>query len=377
MKIVYCIVGTFSSGGMERVLANKANYLSRQGHELVIITTDQRDRKSYFELHNNIVQYDLGINYTNTMNKGVLRKILAYSAKQRNHRQKLSGLLLRLRADIVISMFDHDASFLFKLKDGSRKILEIHFSRYKRLQYDRKGLWKLIDQFRSRKDLHTAKKYDSFVVLTHEDKGYWGDLPNITVIPNANSFIPQTRAGLLEKKVIAVGRYDYQKGFDELIKAWTHVYKMHPEWSLSIFGHGPLAETLQSSIQTLGLQDVVHLCVPVKNIEKEYVSSSILVMTSRYEGLPMALLEGQVCGLPLVSYACKCGPNDIIQEGRNGFLLAEGDQEGLASKLVVLMDDAVLRKQMGCASAELSENYSEEPIMKQWLALFKQLTENI
>ncbi|SDL40000.1 glycosyltransferase family 4 protein [Pedobacter antarcticus] len=376
MKIVYCIVGTFNSGGMERVLTNKANYLAKMGYDISIITTDQKERKPYFDLDKRVSQYDLELNYTDEINVSLFRKILVFKRKQKNHRGKLSALLLRLKADIVISMFDHDATFLHTLKDGSKKVLEIHFSRYKRLQYGRKGIWKLVNMFRSWTDLNTAKKYHSFVVLTHEDKGYWGDLPNITVIPNANSFIPQKHADLIAKKVIAVGRYDYQKGFDELIQAWKHVYRVHPDWSLSIFGHGPLAETLQSLIQDLELQDVVRLCTPVKNIEKEYVSSSILAMTSRYEGLPMALLEGQVCGLPLVSYACKCGPKDIIHEGENGFLLAERDQEGLAGKLVLLMHNATLRKQMGRTSRALSLNYTEEIIMKQWFDLFKQLIKN-
>ncbi|KEQ28187.1 glycosyl transferase family 1 [Pedobacter antarcticus 4BY] len=373
MKIVYCILGTFNSGGMERVLANKANYLATQGHELIIVTTDQKDRNSYFEMDNRISMYDLAINYAGT-EKNTLGRLLSYPGKQWMHRKRLSTLLKSLKADVVVSMFDHDASFLYKLKDGSKKMLEIHFSRYKRLQYGRRGIRKLIDQFRSRTDLDTAKKYDSFVVLTHEDKGYWGDLPNINVIPNSNSFIPQAQAPLLEKKVIAVGRYDYQKGFDELIQAWKHVYKVHPDWSLSIFGQGPLADGLQNLINDLGLQGVVFLRAPVKNIENEYLSSSILAMTSRYEGLPMALLEGQVCGLPLVSYACKCGPKDIIRDGENGFLLREGDQAELARKLIHLMDDTGLRVQMGQNSRLLSSNYAEDLIMHQWLSLFKQIT---
>lgn len=374
MKIVYCIAGTFNSGGMERVLANKANYWAGLGHEPLIVTTDQRGQKPYFDMDERIVHYDLGINYTDNTNKSVVHKLLTYPGKQRKHRKRLSALIQQLKADVVISMFDHDVSFLYQIKDSSKKVLEIHFSRYKRLQYGRKGMWKLIDKFRSQKDLNAVKRYDHFVVLTQEDKGYWGNLPNIHVIPNANSFIPQAHADLSAKQVIAVGRYDHQKAFDELIRSWKRIYEVHPDWSLAIFGHGPLKDALLALIQNLGLEDVVHLCPPVKNIEKEYLSSSILAMTSRYEGLPMALLEGQACGLPLVSYACKCGPHDIIQDGENGFLLTEGDQQGLAHKLICLMDNISLRENMGQRSRSLSINYSEEAVMQQWLALFKQKT---
>lgn len=373
MKIAYCIVGTFNSGGMERVLANKANYLARQEHELTIITTDQKGRKPYFELDSRIEQIDLGINYTTDIDKRVLQKLIAYFFKQKKHKQRLSACLQLLKADIVISMFDHDASFLYKIKDGSRKVLEIHFSRYKRLQYERKGILGLIDQFRSTQDLSIARQYDRFVVLTEEDKLYWGGLKNIKVIPNANSFDPFETADLSIRRVIAVGRYDYQKRFDDLIKAWQMVHQQHADWVLSIYGNGPLKPELKKLVIDLGLEKVVQLQLPVKNIEKEYRHSSILAMTSRYEGLPMALLEGQVCGLPLVSYACKCGPKDIIEDGKNGFLIEEGDIKSLADKLILLIEQPHLRIQMGLESELRSENFTGDRIMKKWLDLFSSL----
>ncbi|MCL1680507.1 glycosyltransferase family 4 protein [Elizabethkingia miricola] len=370
MKIVYNILGTYNSGGMERVLANKANYLAELGYDIIIITTDQQGRPPYFQLDSRIKNINLGINYTDNNNKGLLQKFLSYPQKQKKHKKKLQNILLELKADIVISMFDNDASFMYKIKDGSKKILEIHFSRFKRLQYGRKGVWKIINRLRSNADLKVAQQYDCFVVLTHEDKSYWENLTNIEVIPNANSFVSSKQADLESKRVIAVGRYDYQKGFDELINIWKGVYEKHPDWSLDIFGHGPLKDELQSLIDQLGLTKTIHLCAPVKNIEQEYLNSSILVMTSRYEGLPMTLLEAQVCGLPLVAYACKCGPRDIIKDGINGYLIEENNQEEMVEKLINLVNDAELRKQMGNTSYEFSKNYTNNKIMQQWIALF-------
>ena len=96
-------------------------------------------------------------------------------------------------------------------------------------------------------------------------------------------------------------------------------------------------------------------------------------MSSRYEGLPMVLLEAQAAGLPIVSFDCKCGPKDVIENGVDGFLVEDGDIEQLAQKLVVLMQDANLRKQMGSAAYAHSERYSEERIMKQWTDLFDEV----
>lgn len=377
MKIVYCISGTYNSGGMERVLANKLNYLARLGHELIVITTDQAGREPYFEIDSSIRQHDLGINYSDNQNSPLLKKIVSYSKKQNIHFKRLNKLLSKLKADIVVSMFDHDVSFVHKIQDGSKKVLEIHFSRFKRLQYNRKGLWKIIDQYRSRQDLEIAKKYDAFVVLTEEDKGYWGNLINLFVIPNMNSFVAKSQAALENKRVIAVGRYDHQKNFDELIQSWVEVCQSHPDWELFIYGRGPLKKELENLIRNLNLTEVVKLKEPVKDIESEYLKSSILVMTSRYEGLPMALLEAQSCGLPLVSYACKCGPKDIIQNGQNGYLIEMGDKGTLAKRIIQIIDDSNLRIQLGDTSYRLSSNFLEEIIMKKWLNLFDSLFHNL
>lgn len=373
MKIVYCIAGTSNSGGMERVLANKANYFARMGFEVHIVTTDQDGKPNFFALDARIQQHDLGINYVHNNGRGLLYKVISYAQKQQLHRKRLTALLQSLKADISISMFDHEVSFLHKIADGSVKLLEIHFSRFKRLQYARSGIWALVNRYRSKQDLYYARQYARFVVLTQEDQSYWGDLPNIQVIPNANSFVPSAVSDLQQQRVIAVGRYDEQKRFEDLIDAWAAVKQARPDWSLHIYGQGPLREKLQAQIARLGLRDVVHLEAPVQDIESAYRNHAMLAMTSRYEGLPMALLEAQACGLPLVAYACKCGPRDVIREGQNGFLLAEGDKAGLTERLLRLMQDAPLRAAMGTAGKRRSQDFREEVVMTQWLNLFAEL----
>ena len=368
--IVYCIAATHNSGGMERVLANKANYLARRGYEVSIITTDQQGKPPYFELDHRIRQYDLDINYMENGVQGLLQKIRTYSIKQRLHKTRLTQLLKSLSADVVISMFDHEVSFLYKIYEGSRKVLEIHFSRFKRMQYGRKGMWGMVDRWRSAWDRKVAQKYNAFVVLTEEDKRYWGKMPNISVIPNANSFVPSDQARLIDKRAIAVGRFDYQKGFERLIDIWGKIHQKHPDWRLDIFGHGPLQDVLQQQITGMRLDKVIRLCPPEKDIERVYLRSSMLLMTSRYEGLPMVLLEAQSCGLPLVSYACKCGPRDVIEDGINGFLIEEGDSETFVKQVSCLINNDELRQRMGNAGKQMAGKFSEDRIMAAWIELF-------
>ena len=174
MKLVYCIAGTRHSGGMERVLTNKANYWVRHGHEVLIVTTDQCGEPPYFALDDRVRCVDLAINYEENNGKGIWNKLLHYPCKQYRHRKRLTDVLKAENPDCTISMFCNDASFLYKIKAGGRKFLEVHFSRNKRMQYGRGGIWKWVDMFRSFLDQRCIRHYEQFVVLTEEDSALWG-----------------------------------------------------------------------------------------------------------------------------------------------------------------------------------------------------------
>ena len=370
MKLLYCIAGTCHSGGMERVLANKANYLARQGYEVVVVTTDQQGQPPFFPLDERIRCIDLGINYEENNGKSFVNKLFHYPFKYYLHKKRLTAVLKQEKPDITLSMFCNDAEFITHIHDGSKKILEIHFSKFKRLQYGRKGLWRWADLWRSRQDEKTVKCFDRFVVLTEEDKEYWGNLPNIRVIPNANTFVTEQVALLNAKKVIAIGRYTYQKGFERLIEAWRMISPLFPEWKLDIIGDGEERETLQCLIYHYGLEKTITLFKPMKEIAQAYCGASLLVLTSRYEGLPMVLLEAQTFGLPIVAFQCKCGPKDIVEEGKTGFLVEEGNIREFAQKMSLVMSDEELRKQMGRNAKTASLRYKEDSIMEKWMKLF-------
>ena len=373
MKIVYCIAGTFNSGGMERVLANKANYLTEQGYEVIIITTDQHGCKPFFALSPLIRCYDLEINYAENNGKGFVNKIRHYPVKLWKHKKRLTTLLRKLHADIVISMFCNDVSFIANIPDGSKKILEIHFSKFKRLQYGRKGFWRLADWWRSKMDEKIVSRFDKFVVLTHEDKGYWGNLSNMEVIGNAKNEWGDHTASLDNKQVIAVGRYDYQKGFDRLIEAWRLVNDFFPDWKLKIIGDGELRKEMETVINNYKMENCIELKNSVLDILSEYLTVSFLVLSSRYEGFGMVLVEAMSVGLPVVSFDCKCGPKDIITEAEDGFLIPEGDVPALAERIMQLIENPNLRKQMGQAAKRNTERFAEPVIMRKWTTVFDNL----
>lgn len=378
MKIIYCTHSTCNPGGMERVLFNKVRYLVEElGWDVSVVTTDQKGRKPFYDFPTGVKMTDLGINYSDDNSKNVFLKISGYLAKRRRHKALLSKLLYAEKADIVVSLYPSESSFIPDIKDGSKKVLELHYCKFFRLQYGRKGLLGLIDRWRTKQDERIVSRFDKFVVLTNEDKGYWGNLPNIEVIPNAAVHVSYSFSDVRIKRVIAVGRLDYQKGFDRLIKAWQKVQisGRFEDWSLDIFGQGEWHDMLQQMIDNAGLQNSVQINRPTNDIMNEYIKSSLIVMTSNYEGFGMVLVEAMACGTPAVAFDCKCGPRDIIKHGENGYLVANGDIDGLAEAMMLLMDDEKKRKLFSIKARQVVDTYSEENVMSRWIKLFTALTD--
>lgn len=376
MKLIYCIHSICNPGGMERVLYNKVKFLSEQmNYDITIVTTDQHNRPPFYPFSGNVRMIDLEINYSEDNIKGAFGKITGYLKKRIKHKRLLTELLMREKADIVVSLYPSESSFIPDIKDGSKKVLEIHYCKFFRLQYGRTGILGLIDRLRTKQDERIVSRFDRFVVLTNEDKGYWGNIPNIVVIPNAAMLVGNKYSDVTEKRVIAVGRLDYQKGFDRLIKAWKMVQQSgrFNDWKLDIFGQGEWKEMLNRMIDDYGIAGTASINAPTKQIGDEYAKSSMLVMSSNYEGFPMVMIEAMACGLPVVSFDFKCGPKDIIDDGKNGIIVHDGDIEGLANAMMKLMDNQTLRKTMSENAKKVVDIYSEENVMKQWLDLFASL----
>ena len=376
MRLIYCTHSLCNPGGMERVLVNKVTYLVEKLHwDVSIVTTDQKGRPSFYPLPAGVRVTDLGINYSDDNVKSVTGKILGYLQKRRRHKRLLTSLLEREKPDIVVSLYPSESSFIPDIKDGSKKVLELHFCKYFRLQYGRKGLLGIIDKWRTHQDERIVRKFDKFVVLTNEDKEYWGNLHNIEVIPNAAMNIGGHFSDVANHRVIAVGRLDYQKGFDRLIQAWCYIQRdgRYQDWHLDIFGQGEWHEMLENMISERNLNDSIRLNNPTNQIGREYAQSSLIVMTSNYEGFGMVLVEAMACGVPAVAFDCKCGPRDIISDGENGLLVPNGDIHGLAEAMMKLMGDYELRRRMSVKARQVVDTYSEKAVMDKWVRLFTSL----
>jgi len=375
MKLVYCMADVYNPGGMERVLLNKLRWWVRRGDcELLLVTTDQHGRPPFYDFPPEVRMIDLGINYKDDKGKNPVAKTRGYLRRRKQHQKKLTELLLREKADIVVSLFPSESSFIPEIRDGSKKVLELHFNKYFRLQYHRSGLLGLADKWRTRQDEKLVRRFDRFVVLTREDAENWGTLPNLQVIPNAALEIPQVQHAPGHKRVIAVGRLDYQKGFDRLLAAWALLPEaLRKEWRLDIFGQGEWEDALKQQIERLGISASATVNKPTNQIFAEYAASDFLVMSSHYEGFPMVMIEAMAIGLPAVTFDFLCGPRDIIRPEENGLLVKEGDIPALAAAMQRVMEDPALLARMSAGAKQIAQTYSEAAVMAQWEACFQDL----
>ena len=377
LKLVYITPALYMAGGVERVLTLKANYFAEHfGYDITIILTEGKDKPLFYPLSNKIKVVNLNIGFEELWTCSFAKKVLVYLKKQRQFKKALTKELMRIHPDITVSLLRREINFINDIKDGSRKIGELHVNRanYRNFETNDSNFIKnLFAKFWMYSLVSKLKHLDQFVVLTEEDKKAWAELPNISVISDPLSFCPTQRSSLSVKRVIAVGRYVYQKGFDQLLQAWATIERQYPEWQLVVFGDGdrtPYEQLIddlkinRKSCQLHGRTD---------DVEKEYCNSSIFVLSSRFEGFGMVLLEAMACGLAVVSFDCPCGPKDIVKDGEDGLLVENGNIDLLASSLSRLMNDETLRQSMSKTGQKNAQRFSIDYVADQWRRLFESL----
>ncbi|MEE9903260.1 MAG: glycosyltransferase family 4 protein [Acinetobacter haemolyticus] len=304
-KVCFFIGNLNNSGGTERVTSIIANELSKQNYEVHILSLYEGE-KPFFELDSRIQIHSLYLrkisfkrNFIQTVWR--IRKFVQFF--------KINNLIV---VDSISCVFTVPALMGLKINH----ICWEHFNFNVNLGVKLRDLGRKL-----------AAKYCNYVVtLTKRDKDLWeqglkGIKAKIISIANPTPYENIDHIPNLQfKTVLAVGRLTYQKGFDLLIEAWAQVCTVNPGWKLRIVGSGEDEELLKSLARKLGIYEYIEFIPATKNIESHYKTSSFYCMSSRFEGLPMVLLEAQAYGLPIVSLDFDTGPSDIIVHGYNGFL---------------------------------------------------------
>ena len=379
-KIVYCTPALYSAGGVERVVSVKASYFAEvYGYDVTIIVTEGQGRECFFPLSDKVRVINLQLGFEDLWCVSFLKKILLYFKKQRRYKQLLTIELMRLRPDITISVLRREINFINSIPDGSRKIGELHVNRSNYRNFtgnDSNIIKRQFARFWMKNLIGHLKQLDRMVVLTESAKNDWSELSNVTLIPDPLPFTADEVSPLTFKRLVCIGRYDFDKGNDLLLQAWAKIEKQIPEWIIDIYGNGNM-ETYQQLMVQLGIDSSrCHLHGPITEVRKEYLQSSLFVLPSRYEGFGLVLIEAMACGLPVVSFDCENGPRNIISDGQNGFLVQPFDVDAFAERLLMLIRNEELRQKMGVEAHQSSRQYQIENIALRWKSLFEELMAN-
>lgn len=377
MKIVYIYTALVTVGGADRVIINKANWLANHGYDVHIVTDTQKGRVPVYPLSSKVTLYDLNIDFSKEYGHILPIRIFYYFVLMRKYKKKLEDYLKKEKPDVVITTLGRDLDFLTNIKDGSIKLGESHivrlYSRNFHLMEQKGGLYKLLARYGRWKQEKTVSQLDGLVLLTEQDRASWKEVTRTFVIPNPLTFSTVEYSKCENKQAICVGRYNEQKGYEYLIDAWAIVNSRHPDWTLHAYGAGEMKDYLQKVISENGLINKIILHEPVSNIVDKYLESSLYILSSRYEGFAMVLIEAMECGVPCVSFDCPSGPSDIISHGEDGYLVDYLNSRQLAERICELIENDELRKEMGHKAKINVQRYEEDVIMKQWENLFNML----
>ena len=377
MKILYAVEAVNLSGGYDRVIIEKANYLAEHGLDVIITVASHALAEPCYEISEKVRLIDFGIDFHQQYGHHLFYRAFIYFVMMRRYRRALKELLFFERPDIVITTLGREIDFITKIHDGSVKIGESHIAKnYVRnlhLMEQNGFVHQMIARYWRWKMDKLVKQLDALVLLTQHDADSWNGLTKTVVIPNSLPFFPEKPSTCNQKQVIFVGRLNEQKGLEYLIETWKRVHQKHKDWILQIYGDGEQRDLLLHLIREAKLEDAVVVNHSTRQIMDKYLESSIFLLTSRFEGFGMVLIEAMACGVPVVSFDCPWGPADIIKNGEDGFLVEYLNTTEAAEKVVQLIESPELRMKMGIRARENVQRYSRNTVMKQWIELFYSL----
>lgn len=362
-KLLYITNKTFGPGGLERVLSIKASHLADHlDYEVHIVTLDQGKAEMFYDFSPNIIHHDI-ITGSNS-----IRLLI-------NYIKGLRKVVKKIKPDIISVCDDGLKGFFVPLLIGKPcpMIYERHVSKNIEIKSLKPSLIsKISTSLKFGLMNFGGKWYDNFVVLTNGNLKEW-NLKNLKVIPNPLSFYPEQQSSLNNKRVLAVGKQSYQKGYDRLLQSWKLVTDKHPDWMLDVYGTINKKEGLDTLANNLGVSEMVNFYEPVRNIADKYQEASIYVMSSRYEGFGMVLTEAMAYGVPCVSFDCPHGPSDIITDKEDGVLIEKDNIQALAGGIMFLINSEEDRKRMGNKARNSVKRYLPESVVNEWDQLFVNL----
>lgn len=379
MKIVYIFNTLALKGGIERIFCDKMNRLVRDhGHDVSFVTFQQGNHPMSYQLDERIKVTDLDTRFCELHRMNAVASFIKNICLRRKLKKRMAQLLNGIRPDIVIfTTADFYICECF-LDLPYRFIVESHVCLASVLEENLHGNRLLKPFFRSIDHWHFSKmnKAKTLVTLTQADKRDWEKHidTDIKIIPNFVTHYPAEIKPYSDRpdRIICAGRLDPQKGFDYLIEAWKRIADRHVSWRIDIFGEGALEDALNKKIADYHLEKSMEIHRPTDRIYDEYNNSSMYVLSSRYEGFALVLIEASSCGVPCVAFDCPNGPSELITHGDDGLVVPLADIGKLAESIEWMITHKEERQRMSRQARLKAQHYTDKTIMPQWIKLFEE-----
>ena len=371
MKLLYIFRSLAVCGGIERILVDKMNYLAEHD-DIYLLTNEQGSHPIPYHLSDDVHHEDLDVRfYQKYRFRGLHRLAVAWKMSHR-YRHLLADQIRKINPDIIICTTADKIGIIGKLKGNAPLVIESHSICIRTLDHGRTWLQRKLYRHHF---LRSLSKADMIVALTEGDAKEWRKYhPQVMVIPNFIHPHEEHISDYSAKKAIFVGRFDYQKRVQDAIRIWKKVRERHPDWILEIYGDGEMRQEVFSLASSV---DGVAIYQPTPNIFEAYQKSSFLISTSLFEPFGLVIPEAMSCGLPVVAFDCPYGPNDLITNEIDGYLVSDRNIDAFADKICELIDNPELHKAMGYKALTSSQRYTAEQIMPYWLQLFSMLLPSV
>ncbi len=383
MKLAFLCNNMKSTNGVERVLSQRLSLLAESGmYEVYLITYNQYGAPFSFPISDKVHYIDLATRYIERCSYHGLFQYVDRFCSKLFYKRTIQNCLKRIAPDVITSIDVYLADLQAVLDSGIEavKIVECHcglsayFGDLERIQsIDKRSKERKIKE----RFVQTILRFDRIIVMTENEKIDWGT-DKVVCIPN---MLPNCPSDFSDKKqinhrVISVGRYAYQKGFDMLLDSWKYVQEKHPDWSLHIYGSrdGDRGDfELLNSMIVAGSMRNVFLHQPANDVYSEYDKSDIYVMSSRFESFGLVLIEAMAFGLPVISFDCKYGPRSIIHDGITGIIVPSKHIEKMAEAICAMIENENKRHCLLTNARQESMKYLPETIMPLWHEFYKSL----
>lgn len=366
IKLLFAISSLQNSGGSERSLIYRVNYLVNNfEYDITILTTDNESISSFYNIDPKVKILNIPIVLKNP---SLFRSLKSLFYKSYDHESKIMEFIHNNKFDICTSFGSINFLYNYQKGDPITRIKESRFNYKRFFPNDSYNLLKLSwGLLRLVNSVLVLKKIDYLITLTNQDAKFWNRFhKKVIVMPNFINFKSTSISTLDSNLVIAVGRLEKEKDFSSLICAFSIVSKNYKNWKLEIYGDGSQKNELQKLICDLKLTKHVFLKGANNNIFQKYKHSSIYVHTAFYEGFGNSILEAMAHSLPIVAFKSVGGVKLLVKDKLNGFIVENRNIESLAIKIMQLMKNPELRIAMGKHSRLISENYSEAKVMLDW-----------